>query len=74
VVLCYVPVSFAIGLVAAQSPFSLWQAVLFPYSPTWEASSRSAFSGSPWDSRPVPVLSAMLVSDLLVRDGRCHFA
>jgi predicted branched-subunit amino acid permease len=29
VVLCYVPVSFAIGLVAAQSQFSLWQAVLF---------------------------------------------
>jgi branched-subunit amino acid transport protein len=23
---------------------------------------------------PVPVLSAMLASDLLVRDGRCHFA
>jgi branched-subunit amino acid transport protein len=23
---------------------------------------------------PVPVLAAMLASDLLVRDGRCHFA
>ena len=29
VVLCYLPVSFAIGLVAAQSQFPFWQTVLF---------------------------------------------
>lgn len=29
VVLCYVPVSFTLGLVAAQSEFALWQTVLF---------------------------------------------